>query len=104
MQDGRAPGHAQLEQRVTSVEGVMDVTIAQDPCSVWIDAAIVSPSSSCPRILQQRARTDGAAARTEEQVKRHRYGSRVQPFVIETGGRPGPSARSNLNFDTVLYR
>ena len=31
LQDGLAPGHVQLEQRVTSVEGVMDVTIAQDP-------------------------------------------------------------------------
>ena len=74
----------------------MDVTVAQDPQAVWIDVAVVSPSSSCPRALRQRARRDGAAARDEEGIKRRRYGRRVSPFVIEAGGRPGWAARAVL--------
>lgn len=96
LRQSRAPGEVLLEQRVHQEEGVMDITIAQDPRAVWIDVAIVVPSSACVRTLRQRARTDGAAARTEEGVKRRRYGDRVDPFVIETGGRPGRSARAVL--------
>ena len=96
LRDGRASGEVSLEQRIHEEQGVMDITVAEDPRPAWIDVAIVSPSSSCARNLRQRARTNGAAARTEEGVKRRRHGDRVDPFVIEAGGRPGCSARAVL--------
>ena len=92
----RAPGEVLLEQRVYQENGIMDITVAQAPRTAWIDVAIVSPSSACRRMLRQRAKTDGAAARDEEGIKRRRYGGRVDPFVVECGGRPGRSARSIL--------
>ena len=75
----------------------MDITAGTGSQQVWIDVAIVSASSSSTRELANRAKVDGAAARTEEQVKRQRYGARVVPFMIEGRRRPGPSARSVLS-------
>jgi len=74
----------------------MDVVVGHGNLQVWIDVAVVSPTSECTRTLRTRARKDGDAARTEEQVKRRRYGARVSPFVVEAGGRPGASARALL--------
>ena len=70
----------------------MDLTLGEQ----LVDAAVVAPTSACERTLRTRARVDGAAARTEEQVKRRRYGARVHPFVVESGGRPGNAARAFL--------
>ena len=96
LNDGRAESEALLEQRTLVPEGVMDITVGSGSEQLWIDVAIVSPTSSCARILRSRARIDGAAAKAEEKIKRSRYGSRCTPFVIESGGRPGASARALL--------
>ena len=98
LNDGRSSCEALLEQRTIWPAGVMDITAGTGSQQVWIDVAIVSASSSSTRELAHRAKVDGAAARTEEQVKRQRYGARVVPFVVEAGGRPGPSARSVLSY------
>ena len=96
LNDGRAESEALLEQRTLVPEGVMDITVGSGSEQVWIDVAIVSPTSSCSRTLRSRARVDGAAAKAEEKIKRRRYGARCSPFVIESGGRPGASARALL--------
>ena len=101
LQQGRAPGKVLLEQQLYQEQGVMDITVAQNPSAAWIDVARVSPSSSSVRTVRQRARTDGAAARDEEKVKKRRYGDRVDPFVIEVGGRPGnPHEQSSCGMPT----
>ena len=96
LREGRADSDVALEQKITAPDGRMDVVVGHGSEQDWIDVAIVSPSSSCPRTLHARARKDGDGARVEEGVKRRRYGTRVSPFVIEAGGRPGASARSIL--------
>ena len=96
LNDGRAESEALLEQRTIIPEGIMDITVGSGSEQQWIDVAIVSPTSSCSRTLRSRSRVDGSAAKTEEKVKRQRYGARCSPFVIESGGRPGASARSVL--------
>ena len=96
LNDGRAESEALLEQRTVVPEGVMDITVGRGSEQLWIDVAIVAPTSACQRTLRSRARTDGSAAKAEEQVKRRRYGQRCIPFVVEAGGRPGASARALL--------
>ena len=97
LQDGRVDSEVHLEQSIVQdPPGRMDVVVGYGAAQVWIDIAVVSPTSTCQRTLQTRAAKDGHAARTEEQVKRRRYGTRVSPFVLESGGRPGPSARTIL--------
>ena len=96
LKENRAESEVRLEQKLSDPEGRMDVVVGYGSDQDWIDVAIVSPSSTCPRTLQSRAKKDGIGARTEEGIKRRRYGSRVSPFVIEAGGRPGASARAIL--------
>ena len=96
LRDSRAESDVALERKIVAPDGRMDVVVGHGNEQDWIDVAIVSPSSSCSRSLKGRARKDGDAARAEEGVKRRRYGTRVSPFVIEAGGRPGASARSIL--------
>ena len=97
LQDDRADDEVRLEKSIVQdPPGRMDVVVGHGESQVWIDAAIVSALSSSQRTLQARSSKDGHAARTEEQVKRRRYGTRVSPFVIEAGGRPGNSARAIL--------
>ena len=93
---GRADAEALLEQRVLIPDGVMDITVGHGSQQVWVDVAVVSATSDCPRFISSRAKKDGVAARAEEAAKRRRYGARVRPFVLESGGRPGASARALL--------
>ena len=72
------------------------MVVGHGDSQIWIDVAIVAPTSSCPRTLTSNAKKDGSAARTEEGVKGRRYGAGVTPFVLESGGRPGSCARSLL--------
>ena len=97
LEDGRADSDVRLEQSTSQPQpGIMDVVVGHGDSQVWIDVAIVTATSDNARTLHVRAAKDGNAARTEEQVKRRRYGSRVTPFVLESGGRPGASARAVL--------
>ena len=57
----------------------------------WCDVAVTSAVSACRRSASAYAKTDGAAARAEEAVKRYRYHCKAVPIVIEADGRPGPS-------------
>ena len=97
LQDGRSEVDVRVEQSLLQQPpGRMDIVLGHGDSQTWIDVAIVTATSESQRTLQTRAGKDGHAARTEEQVKRRRYGPRVCPFVIEAGGRPGQSARSIL--------
>ena len=97
LKDDRADSEVRCEQSIVQdPPGRMDIIVGHGDSQVWIDVAIVAPTSNCQRTLQTRSRRDGHAARTEEQVKRRRYGTRVSPFVIESGGRPGFSTRTIL--------
>ena len=55
--------------------------------------AVVSPLTNSARECIRRSRTDGAAARDEEASKRSRYKGLATPFVLESMGRPGDSAK-----------
>ena len=97
LKEGRADSDVHLEQSIfQDPPGRMDAVVGHGDSEVWVDVAIVSPTSASERTLQSRARKDGHAARTEEKIKRRRYGTKVHPFVIESGGRPGFSARALL--------
>ena len=97
LREDRADSDVHLEQSLLQdPPGRMDVVFGNGDSEVWVDAAVVSPTSTSERTLQSRAKKDGHAARSEEKVKRRRYGMKVRPFVVETGGRPGPSARTFL--------
>ena len=61
---------------------------------VWLDLAFVTPFTASRRERARRAKVPGAAARAEEANKWSRYRGLATPFVLETGGRPGDSARS----------
>ena len=74
--------------------GRLDLVFQDAGTTVWVDVAVTSAVTSNERTLQARARSDGAAARAEESVKRSRYHSRATPFVLEADGRPGGSAKS----------
>ena len=97
LREGRADSDVRLEQSLfQDPPGRMDVVFGHGDSEVWVDAAVVSATSTSQSILQSRAKKDGHAARTEEKVKRRRYGTKVCPFVIESRGRPGSSARAFL--------
>ena len=96
LKQSRAASEVHMELKLSAPEGRMDVVVGHGSDQDWIDVAIVSPSSTCSRTLQSRAKKDGSGARAEEGIQRRRYGSRVSPFVIESGGRPGASARAIL--------
>ena len=92
LSQGRCSTPPQMEQVLPSEQGRLDITFMHDGVAQWIDVAITSVTSSCPRTRAVRSRKDGAAARAEEAVKRSRYRNRAQPFVLEAHGRPGRSA------------
>jgi hypothetical protein len=77
-------------------EDRLDITFDAAGRRVWIDVAVVSPLTNCERERVRRSRTDGAAARDEEANKRSRYKGLATPFVLESMGRPGDSARGVL--------
>ena len=52
--------------------------------------------TNSPPHRARRSRIDGAAARDEETRKRSKYAGLATPFVVESMGRPGDSARGVL--------
>ena len=63
----------------------------------YVDVSIVAASTVDRERQRRRAECDGEAARAMEDTKRLRYpGADLVPFVIETLGRPGESAKSFL--------
>ena len=93
MSQGRV-GFARVEQILPEEDGRLDLVFQDSGATVWVDFAITSAVTTCARTVQRNARTDGAAARAEEGVKRSRYHSRATPFVLEADGRPGVSAQT----------
>ena len=91
LSQGRTSGPPRLEQVLPSERGRLDVVFTDDGLAYWCDVAVTSATSTCQRSLQSRANTDGAAARAEEAVKRHRYHGKAIPIVVEADGRPGPN-------------
>ena len=94
LSQGRTSGTPRLEQVLPSERGRLDIVFEDEGLQYWCDVAVTSAVSSCPRTLQARSETDGAAARAEEAVKRHRYRAKAVPIVVEADGRPGSSCLS----------
>ena len=86
-----------LDRQVNGVtqEGQMDIIVADLRGAVtYIDVALVSPVVQDPARITAAANRNAYAAKRMEAIKRARYpGVNLIPFVIELGGRPGPSAR-----------
>ena len=74
----------------------LDITFDVAGRRLWIDVAVVSPLTNSSVQRARRSRIDGAAARDEEAHKRSKYAGLATPFVVETMGRPGDSARGVL--------
>ena len=74
----------------------LDITFDVAGRRLWIDVAVVSPLTNSLPHRARRSRIDGAAARDEETHKRSKYAGLATPFVVETMGRPGDSARGVL--------
>ena len=100
LQDGRCDSDVLLEQVIPNSgadgdePGRLDVTFEAAGRRVWLDVAVVTPQTTNLRERARRSRIDGAAARTEEAHKRSRYRGLATPFVVESFGRPGDSARA----------
>ena len=92
MAEGRTSTPPEMEQVLPSENGRLDITFVQDGKPWWVDVAVTSASTTCPRSRAARAKADGRAARDEEGVKRSRYHQMAHPFVMEAHGRPGPAA------------
>ena len=59
----------------------------------YVDVSVTDAATVDQERLRRRARHDGAAALSQEDVKRLRYpGADLVPFVLEALGRPGESA------------
>ena len=89
---GRTSAPPVLEQGLPDEDGRLDVVFQDDGRTYWLDFAVTNAGTNSRRHVQTNARTDGAAARAEEGVKRWRYHGRALPMVMEAGGRPGASA------------
>ena len=92
--EGRTHSIPRLEQVLPEEAGRLDLVFQDAGTTVWVDVAVTSAVTSNIRSLRARARSDGAAARAEEAIKRSRYHSRATPFVLEADGRPGASAQT----------
>ena len=73
----------------------MDLIVADLGGAItYIDVAVVSPVVATAQHLAGAARTPGYAALRAEFGKRQRYPvNNIVPFVMELGGRAGPSAQ-----------
>ena len=91
LSQGRTSSPPRLEQVLPSERGRLDVVFVDEGLQYWCDVAVTSAVSACRRSASAYAKTDGAAARAEEAVKRYRYHCKAVPIVIEADGRPGPS-------------
>ena len=73
---------------------IMDITTTINDRQYLIDISVTDAVSDCPTRTNSRSRTDATAAKERETQKRTRYNNdhRLIPFVLETGGRWGPTA------------
>ena len=75
-------------------QAVMDVTTTINDRQYLVDISVTDAASNCPTRTASRSRSDATAAKERETQKRTRYqhDNRLIPFVLETGGRWGPTA------------
>ena len=96
LSQGRVGSEPRVEQVLPEEHGRLDIVFQGGGTNVWVDVAVTAAVTASERAVASHAKTDGAAARAEEAVKRTRYHSRATPFVLEADGRPGPSAKQFL--------
>ena len=94
LNQGRIQSPALCEQMCPDEAGRLDIAFHHDAKLWWVDVEVTSAVSTVERVNCFRARNVGAAARDGEQQKRARYSNRAIPFVLESNGRPGQSARA----------
>ena len=72
----------------------MDIVTTINDRQYLIDISVTDAVSDCPTRTTSRSRSDATAAKERETQKRTRYHNdgRLIPFVLETGGRWGPTA------------
>ena len=104
----RAMGHpTQTEQHIPALDYVnadghhharLDLVTTIHQNTYYIDVSVAAIHTTDPVRRQQRATTDGAAAKDRVADKRRQYGPHpsLLPFVIETGGRVGLAADALL--------
>ena len=74
----------------------MDVVCTTHTGHYLIDLSVTDAVSECPKHTAANAHHNATAATTREHDKRRRYNDHPQliPFVLETGGRWGPTAEA----------
>ena len=74
----------------------MDIYTTIDDRQFLIDISVTDAVSNCPVRTTSRSNTNATAATEREQQKRARYqhDPRLIPFVLEVGGRWGPTAEA----------
>ena len=77
-------------------KAIMDITCTTNTGHYLIDISVTDAVSECPKHTQANAHHDATAAQAREHDKRKRYQNHPQliPFVLETGGRWGPTAEA----------
>ena len=81
----------------TLTQARLDIIVAISGITYYIDITIVDALSDNAALLRQRARKDGAAAEDAADAKLRKYpGATTIPFVIESYGRLGKSAKDWL--------
>ena len=75
-------------------EAIMDVVTTINDRQYLIDVSVTDAVSNCPTRTSSRSHNNATAAKERETQKRTRYHNdpRLIPFVLETGGRWGPTA------------
>ena len=74
----------------------MDIYTTIDDRQFLIDISVTDAVSNCPVRTTSRSNNNSTAAMEREQQKRARYqhDPRLIPFVLEVGGRWGPTAEA----------
>ena len=81
----------------TWTQARLDVVVPVAGQTHYVDITVVDPLSDNASLLRQRARKDGAAAEDAADDKLRKYaGASTVPFVVESYGRLGKSAKSWL--------
>ena len=77
-------------------QAIMDVVCTTHTGHYLIDLSVTDAVSECPKHTAANAHHNATAATTREHDKRRRYNDHPQliPFVLETGGRWGPTAEA----------
>ena len=74
----------------------MDIVCTTHTGHYLIDISVTDAVSECPKHTTSNAHHNATAATAREQAKRTRYQNHQDliPFVLETGGRWGPTAEA----------